>query len=102
MIRRPPRSTLFPYTTLFRSTSGLRGSGTALLPRRRGCSQCVLDEIDCFARVGYFYDQLIVSFVAKVDDDRFFRIMHVPENPLAILIESARRDDSGKISARHP
>src|SRR6202521_5186521 len=26
MIRRPPRSTLFPYTTLFRSTSGTTGS----------------------------------------------------------------------------
>src|SRR2546429_6384295 len=25
MIRRPPRSTLFPYTTLFRSRSQLRG-----------------------------------------------------------------------------
>src|SRR5256886_15421559 len=25
MIRRPPRSTLFPYTTLFRSTEGERG-----------------------------------------------------------------------------
>src|SRR5258708_8337299 len=25
MIRRPPRSTLFPYTTLFRSHRGLRG-----------------------------------------------------------------------------
>src|SRR5258705_8266443 len=25
MIRRPPRSTLFPYTTLFRSTAGLYG-----------------------------------------------------------------------------
>src|SRR3712207_8512754 len=24
MIRRPPRSTLFPYTTLFRSTAGAR------------------------------------------------------------------------------
>src|SRR5437870_11169208 len=24
MIRRPPRSTLFPYTTLFRSTAGLQ------------------------------------------------------------------------------
>src|SRR3712207_8235277 len=24
MIRRPPRSTLFPYTTLFRSTGGIR------------------------------------------------------------------------------
>src|SRR3712207_9161785 len=27
MIRRPPRSTLFPYTTLFRS--GMRGAATA-------------------------------------------------------------------------
>src|SRR2546429_4759468 len=27
MIRRPPRSTLFPYTTLFRSPSGLRHPG---------------------------------------------------------------------------
>src|SRR2546430_10246489 len=30
MIRRPPRSTLFPYTTLFRSSAGWRGrSGLA-------------------------------------------------------------------------
>src|SRR3712207_7588166 len=27
MIRRPPRSTLFPYTTLFRSPAGLREPG---------------------------------------------------------------------------
>src|SRR5437588_8274285 len=27
MIRRPPRSTLFPYTTLFRSPSSRNGSG---------------------------------------------------------------------------
>src|SRR3712207_7206057 len=27
MIRRPPRSTLFPYTTLFRSTQGPRVAG---------------------------------------------------------------------------
>src|SRR2546425_6143065 len=30
MIRRPPRSTLFPYTTLFRSESGSGKSVTAL------------------------------------------------------------------------
>src|SRR5256886_5892748 len=41
MIRRPPRSTLFPYTTLFRSTGapGERGQPKALAPpdpRRRG------------------------------------------------------------------
>src|SRR5438552_13872573 len=30
MIRRPPRSTLFPYTTLFRSLMGILGFGLAL------------------------------------------------------------------------
>src|SRR6202047_5551955 len=40
MIRRPPRSTLFPYTTLFRSSCGSAGRGDAgpglqpLLPGR--------------------------------------------------------------------
>src|SRR5690349_23883330 len=33
-IRRPPRSTLFPYTTLFRSFSSLAGHST-----RRRCSR---------------------------------------------------------------
>src|SRR2546428_2300892 len=35
MIRRPPRSTLFPYTTLFRSTSGGRFPDDGLV-RRHG------------------------------------------------------------------
>src|SRR5258708_11969882 len=34
MIRRPPRSTLFPYTTLFRSSSSTRS--TVTLNRRQG------------------------------------------------------------------
>src|SRR5690242_21505894 len=41
MIRRPPRSTLFPYTTLFRSRPaaeplGPRGARGPRRPRRRG------------------------------------------------------------------
>src|SRR2546426_9399492 len=48
MIRRPPRSTLFPYTTLFRSAKadhhdvpqfpgdGMRGAAALLSRRRRG------------------------------------------------------------------
>src|SRR5476649_3016860 len=35
MIRRPPRSTLFPYTTLFRSTSSVMRSATSCF----GCSR---------------------------------------------------------------
>src|SRR5215204_7100808 len=37
MIRRPPRSTLFPYTTLFRSRRGCRRSCARGGRRRRGC-----------------------------------------------------------------
>src|SRR5256885_6512454 len=35
MIRRPPRSTLFPYTTLFRSHGGQRTAAAHLLAGRR-------------------------------------------------------------------
>src|SRR3712207_7079399 len=33
MIRRPPRSTLFPYTTLFRSRDGALGDGLGVVDR---------------------------------------------------------------------
>src|SRR5437868_12738716 len=46
MIRRPPRSTLFPYTTLFRSPTRSRGSRcarcasiTAVIPTATGSSR---------------------------------------------------------------
>src|SRR5256885_8770509 len=35
MIRRPPRSTLFPYTTLFRSERAVRIPATGIVDRRR-------------------------------------------------------------------
>src|SRR5256885_7174789 len=42
MIRRPPRSTLFPYTTLFRSAQGL--FSVVLLPRLRVWGKCPLRQ----------------------------------------------------------
>src|SRR5260370_26621705 len=39
MIRRPPRSTLFPYTTLFRSYSGMARS---LSPERSPAQNCMI------------------------------------------------------------
>src|SRR5256885_12629677 len=47
MIRRPPRSTLFPYTTLFRSHHR---------PRRNGCAAFARDllplrELECQQRI---------------------------------------------------
>src|SRR6266849_5813561 len=37
MIRRPPRSTLFPYTTLFRSRGGPRAAPS--VPSTSGCAR---------------------------------------------------------------
>src|SRR3712207_7853004 len=44
MIRRPPRSTLFPYTTLFRST-GYRPEGELLVDGRRLDGGPLVDEV---------------------------------------------------------
>src|SRR3712207_6846357 len=49
MIRRPPRSTLFPYTTLFRSDfkrqfSRLRDGKRALFPSKRALPDCALSR----------------------------------------------------------
>src|SRR3712207_7675247 len=49
MIRRPPRSTLFPYTTLFRSVEpGNRAQGRQMLDRLVG--RAVLAEADRVVR----------------------------------------------------
>src|SRR5256885_8098278 len=51
MIRRPPRSTLFPYTTLFRSRGDVRGLclGARAHPHGRGGGatpeECVPDQM---------------------------------------------------------
>src|SRR5256885_4680940 len=64
MIRRPPRSTLFPYTTLFRSTYNrshmpkhLSGHNTKhlALPKNR-CFACGKDNPDGM-RLKFFFDE---------------------------------------------
>src|SRR5438093_9049247 len=42
MIRRPPRSTLFPYTTLFRSESGVAHFDTLTFPKTVGVGSLIL------------------------------------------------------------
>src|SRR3712207_7624679 len=51
MIRRPPRSTLFPYTTLFRSTAWDRGPSRS--PRAPPAS-VALPELMCHRRSRQF------------------------------------------------
>src|SRR5438067_5818498 len=44
MIPRPPRPTLFPYTTLFRSRPGPNKSGRSRVPRPTICQNLVLER----------------------------------------------------------
>src|SRR5256885_8910657 len=48
MIRRPPRSTLFPYTTLFRSVSGAVARGV-----REQVATHIFDLMEKFAGYGF-------------------------------------------------
>src|SRR2546430_11372718 len=59
MIRRPPRSTLFPYTTLFRSNGDFDG-------RRNGRTQVWQQGLHA---VGGFYD-VSSGLALDVEDDR--------------------------------
>src|SRR5437667_3741214 len=60
MIRRPPRSTLFPYTTLFRSPVG---SGTRLNPNAGRITAGFWDGRS-------YYDALQVQIKKKIGKDR--------------------------------
>src|SRR3712207_8319106 len=65
MIRRPPRSTLFPYTTLFRSLTGPGG------PRNAGQPERVAADVrrGRRARVGDHHD-LVTGLQDVVAEDR--------------------------------
>src|SRR2546430_3165191 len=46
MIRRPPRSTLFPYTTLFRSVGCMAGTSLAMAPGMVVAQRATLVDLD--------------------------------------------------------
>src|SRR2546425_13330226 len=81
MIRRPPRSTLFPYTTLFRSVAPAHALPELLL----GVLRVVDDE------VGALHER-DVALVARMVEDPFLRL---PEG----LVVGAVGD--GGAAARH-
>src|SRR5258708_25515879 len=62
MIRRPPRSTLFPYTTLFRSNPGQTKTAVATCPGRRQLFGGGFQRTDFVARGGdYITDSHAIS-----------------------------------------
>src|SRR2546426_2446527 len=74
MIRRPPRSTLFPYTTLFRSFKD--HSHTTGLLRGYVCVRCnnVLASIEWGTHKHECYHFIVSTFVVDVEDRKSTRL----------------------------
>src|SRR3712207_8641702 len=80
MIRRPPRSTLFPYTTLFRS-----GDGQALVAFLDGRGPVVLDGVGLV---------VLDLFLAVVLDDEVVILLGVEVDLFGIDRKSTRLNSS--------
>src|SRR3712207_7635782 len=81
MIRRPPRSTLFPYTTLFRSYTGLLVNATSLI----GSAEDLVARFDAYrasledlvANVGTLYSAL--SALPAPRSDETVALLHISD-----------------------
>src|SRR2546427_11955332 len=75
MIRRPPRSTLFPYTTLFRSAATFSAGAACSMPAELGGSQLssLLEALPRIARVlrGPVADALVKAIRAAAGVGEF-------------------------------
>src|SRR3712207_8944058 len=85
MIRRPPRSTLFPYTTLFRSfIHGVGGSGKSAL-----ISRFILENIE-----GAEDERLPFAYLD------FDRPELSPSEPLSLLAEMRSEEHTSELQSR--
>src|SRR2546422_6493074 len=93
MIRRPPRSTLFPYTTLFRSA----GSDTG----RRGYDYDPAEAKRLLAAAGYGggIDLQLWRAAANVELSRVAQAIPAQLEPVGVRVELVERDASSQREA---
>src|SRR5258708_38114304 len=105
MIRRPPRSTLFPYTTLFRSTTDLERNYRVNLnlialdgrPRVMGLKSLLLEWLEfrkdtVTRRLKFRHDKLIARLhilggllIGYLNLDEVIRIVRTQDQPKPVL-----------------
>src|SRR3989475_12795470 len=105
MIRRPPRSTLFPYTTLFRSHQVVRAErweGQPVQDLVQPDEPSAAEHAELLSREGeeLAAQRAVLGEVVRVHD----RLLPVPEQPArdASLLEDAPRDRAIVIAAQPP
>src|SRR3989441_6820067 len=97
MIRRPPRSTLFPYTTLFRSVEHPRGEdlpaaeGEQLAGERRGPLRGAENLLDVVA--ARVFAREILPHQLRVPPDRGQHVVEVVSHPARQLPHCFRSEE---------
>src|SRR3712207_7779309 len=78
MIRRPPRSTLFPYTTLFRSLDEPAyyrlGNRADSLPLQRSRVRSVVADYRAHSGLIHTYDDVVMDFSLSAEDRKSTRL----------------------------
>src|SRR5256885_13285843 len=96
MIRRPPRSTLFPYTTLFRSRAEPGGRGLSLMARRAARTGGVASHGDR-PEGGAFVD-VVLPLAAPLEQTRSEEHTSELQSPCnlvcRLLLEKKKKDAS--------
>src|SRR2546430_10992353 len=90
MIRRPPRSTLFPYTTLFRSKATPRLSPTSRRrPRLSLCSRAAQGEDRKSTRLNSSHSQIsyAVFCLKKKKKKKYIPVRTTPKQPQLITVQ---------------
>src|SRR5947209_14443785 len=99
MIRRPPRSTLFPYTTLFRS----KDQGTTVVM----CSHLLADVQDVCDRIAILHQGELkelgrVDTLLTLADVTQIRAKRLPENCIEEIRQVIARHNGELLSVEHP
>src|SRR5258706_9417759 len=90
MIRRPPRSTLFPYTTLFRSmVYGASPHNQGLIPETR---PVLSDDRNQFARDWQRLEALAVSYFRQRSEEHTSELQSLTNLVCRLLLEKKKND----------
>src|SRR2546425_3942671 len=96
MIRRPPRSTLFPYTTLFRSILNLPDTVEVAMPN------VYADQIEWICRNIRHRDSLIISLRSEEHTSELQSLAYLVCRLLLEKKKKARRSGRASFCSRRP
>src|SRR3990167_9456763 len=81
MIRRPPRSTLFPYTTLFRSGQASQNPGSSGCIQKHPGLHCISSGLRSLL------DLMRIGKATKPFFETILKLLHVPEEYDRVIME---------------